>query len=486
MQEQIDFHSISLGDRGRTKYEGVEELADDIEAVGLIQPLVLQAWYNVDDLNDVKYLLNVGGRRYHALKLLIEQGRLPSTLYHATTCEPLRPGYILKGEATPLQNLLTEISENLRRHNLSWQDECRLLVKAYWVAKLEGSRNGEDILMRDFGHTLGCGYAKLQAAEVVIDELNKNPKRFESCDSIRAAYSLLLKENANFIAKLASEKILAKSNGGDAIATGAADSTKLPSDPTEGPSLVQSVSRPTVPFSEQFACCNGLTHLHLMIGRGLTVDHIITDPDYAVPVERLEAGSNDPAAGVAQDSIEASLKDLHSFLNHSYYVVKPSGFLIFFYDLDHHEKLQVWATGAGWLVQRWPLIWHKTDYRSNAAPSHNFCKNIEYAMVCRKPAATLAKVQMSSVISLPTGDAPKVFNHPFAKPEALWHRLYDAVAIKGQSVLDPFMGSATGPCAAATFGLQPFGTELKEEHFANAVVNLKRTYNKLLGPCDFN
>jgi len=210
-------------------------------------------------------------------------------------------------------------------------------------------------------------------------------------------------------------------------------------------------------------------------------DHIVTDPDYGISVDRLEASVGDAASGVAQATIQHSLDDLTRFLIQSERLIRPQGFCVFWYDLDHHEKLQELARDVGFRVQRWPLTWVKSDYRSNAAPSHNFCKNVEYAMVCRKPNAVLAQVQMSSVFSCPSLDTIRRFNHPFAKPIDVSKWIFNAIAIKGQTTYDPFLGSGAISVAAAQWGLRPMGSEINIDHYSNAVLNIQGAYRVLLG-----
>lgn len=480
MSQQIHLNDILLLNRGRTQYEGIEQLAEDILATGLIEPLVLTKTTPEDfpDLDSScdgpvpEHKLVAGGRRLTALRLLHTQKLIEPYVFHGTTCEPQRPGYILNGELTPFKQLLVEIAENQNRHNLPWQDELALIVRAYWVAFNKRMADGKDTLMRNIGHMLGVGYHNLQAALVVHDEVKRDPERFKTCSNIRAAYAQLLSEQSNAIAKLANEAKGGEPSAQPAVATTTAGTEK-------GPDEVQSLVRPTIPLTSRFLLTDGINFLDQCKRNGVQFDHIITDPDYAVAVEQLESNSDAQAKGVAQESVDDSLADLESFLELSFSCVRPGGFLIFWYDLDHHEKLQAWAKSAGWLVQRWPITWHVIDRRSNASPSTNFPKNEEWAMVCRKPSACLQKVQMTSVISLPIGNTTKQFGHPFAKPEALWSFLYSAVTIPGQQVLDPFMGSGSAPCSAAAFGLEPFGCEVKEDHFANAMVNLRRTYEKL-------
>jgi hypothetical protein len=479
---EIPFSSISLGERGRSEYTGIERLADSIRDNGLIQPLVLVPigplvngeppfpWPNPPNFG-----LDAGGRRYHALKLRLNRGEWNGTLYHASTSDPEHPGYVLKGEqfATPFQRAMTEIAENLDRSDPDWRDQVKMIVRAWKLAQSEHHANGEDILMRDFGSMIGVEYTKLQAAITVHDELIANPEKFKDCGGIRAACTKLLKMNLVDITKLQAAKSL-----------------------SEGPQLVQNLelgsgvsiqSEPqpiakakpiVIPLTTAFIRCDSLDY---MIGLpGPTFDHIICDPDYGVSVERLEANM-DTGSGVAQATVTDSLDTMRRFIPLAWKTIRDQGFLVMWYDLDHHEKLQALATSVGFAVQRWPLIWHKMDYRSNAAPAYNFTKNVEYAMVCRKPNAVLARAQTSTVFSAPSGTTARDFNHPFSKPPDVWRWIFSACCIKGQNFYDPFLGAGSSAVAGLDWGLKPMGSELDEGHYANALMNLQGVYKKLLG-----
>lgn len=188
------------------------------------------------------------------------------------------------------------------------------------------------------------------------------------------------------------------------------------------------------------------------------------------------------AAGIAQDSVEDSLSLLRRFFPLAYACLKPKGFLVLWLDQTHFEKLHAWATAAGFKAQRWMFIWHKTDYRSNASPQTNFTKDYEVALICRKGGATLAQVpQASSIYSCPSGLTARDFGHPFAKPPKVWQKLYSAIALPGESVYDPFMGSGSSVVAAIRQGLRPYGSELVESHFNNAILNIRKEYQERLG-----
>jgi len=213
-----------------------------------------------------------------------------------------------------------------------------------------------------------------------------------------------------------------------------------------------------------------------------SVDHIICDPDFAVSTERLEAGTTGAAEGVNQTSIDQSLSELHEFIGAAYSVIKERGFLAFFYDLDHHEKIGNWGRAAGFAVQRWPITWHKTDYRGNASPQHNTTKNEEWIYLMRKAGTVIAKdAPELSVWPIASASAAKEFGHPFAKPRELWKRLFDLCCIKGQTVLDPFAGSGSSTVSAIEWGLNPIACEIQEQHYNTLVLNCQKEYKKLVG-----
>ena len=448
---QIPFDSINLGERGRSSYNGIEQLAESIRLNGLVQPIVLDV-----DLN-----LVAGGRRYHALKLLGV-----TEVYHATTSNPERPGYVLKGEdeKSTLSNLLSEIAENLARVDLDWRDQLNLIVKAYKLATSEANSRGEELLKQDFALMIDVDYQELKAAIAIQEDVKAHPERYELVSSIRGAYAELLKENARYVSALAAQKTLAIT------------APPLMDSPDHEPSVPQET---VVNITSYFHRTNGLDFLGN--ARDETFDHIVTDPDYAIDVDTLSANSDYAAHGVNQETPEESLDDLGHFLIHAYRVLRPQGFCVFFYDLDHHEKLQMMAKSVGFRVQRWPLIWRKTDAYSNASPQSNFTKDVEYAMVCRKPSATLVSTQTSCVFECGSANVVKTLGHPFAKPFDLWRWIYNAIAIEGQSVCNPFVGCGSSAIAALRCGLRPTGCEIDEHFYNSLLINLQLEYTRLIG-----
>jgi hypothetical protein len=482
----IPFSSIDLGIRGRTEYKKIEELAESLEHNGLIQPIVLtkkerccERDYNNDGDCDHHpngtFALVAGGRRYHALQQLGV-----TELHHGVTSEPGRYGFLLRGESTVLSNLLTEIAENLDRSDVDWRDECKMIVRAAKLIRQESHANGHMILARDLGVILGCGYNNLITAEKIHDDLVAHPEDYVNVTGLRAAVQVIMKKDIQFLQSIQVERSL----------TNKAQSVPiLEEEKTFGDHIVDRVIASvspgpvtTIPLTSHFLNTDGIEWLW---EHPASVDHVICDPDFGVSVDRLMAKADMQAVGYAtgvnQKTVEQSLIEVDDMIHAAFGAIKEQGFLVMFFDMDHWEKLCGFAIHAGFAVQRWPLTWHKTDFRSNASPQSNFCKNEEWAMVCRKPGSVLATVQMSSVFSCPGDRIAKELGHPFCKPYELWTWIFQAVCLKGQTVFDPCVGAGSMAIAAIRFGLNPMGAEIQTVHYNSLILNLQKEYQKLLG-----
>jgi site-specific DNA-methyltransferase (adenine-specific) len=159
---------------------------------------------------------------------------------------------------------------------------------------------------------------------------------------------------------------------------------------------------------------------------------------------------------------------LEAFIPLAFRVLRDKGFCILFCDAMHFSWLHTHATSAGFTVCRWPLVWGKPT-AGNQAAGYNFTKATEFAIVLRKGNATLVEHQPLNYRVLPNDKGD--FDHPFAKPQALWHWLITAVSVPGQVILDPFAGSGSCPSACITAGRQWRAIELVPTHFTELLTH---------------
>lgn len=500
---EIPFSSIDPGVRARTQPQGIDELALDIEESGLIQPIVLvektpnltlayELEYQITLDPSQPYLLTAGGRRHCALSLLE-----CSTLFHGSTSDPLRPGFLVRGEAPLIDQLILEAKENQNRQDMDWRDQLKLIVRAWRLAKREADERGETIFKHIFGATLGVDQATLSISDRLYNHFIANPSRYADANSVYQAMSILTKDLADEVTRVA----IAKSMGTPAPQpSGLATKPNLSPaheliiqttgrianalSPGQSPLLLKTLDEQVISLSSAFLHTDALAFMEAQ--REPFCDHIICDPDYALAANVLDSHPNNRpgimADGIRQGSVVESLGELYKFITLSYKCLPDHGFLVFWYALDHHEKLLTVCKKVGFAVQEWPLIWNKIDFRgrSNAAPNQNFPKSTEFAMVCRKPGTVLAKVQNSCVFTTDGGSVTKALGHAYAKPFDLWRWIYHAVSVPGQTVFDPFVGSGSSAIAAIRFGLRPMGCEKDLDIYNKCIINLQSEYRKIL------
>src|SRR5437899_12221794 len=99
--DEININDVVVRDRVRKDMGSIDELANSIKAVGLIQPIVLTRARE----------LIAGERRLRALRELGVKH-----LVHAIH-------FVYNDEVDPLRLKGMEVEENLKRKNLSWQEE---------------------------------------------------------------------------------------------------------------------------------------------------------------------------------------------------------------------------------------------------------------------------------------------------------------------------------------------------------------------------
>lgn len=458
----IPFSSIIFGSRARTLYDGITELAESIRLRGNVTPIGLHP------LPDGTFLLVHGGRRYRAMESLGI-----TELDFGIFAVPGRGGYVIASpDSNESDDIMCELIENLHRESLDWRDELRLLVKGWRHEKRKADLNNDTLTFTTYAHIIGVPAADIKAANRVHDDLIANPERYKDCTTLLMAYRFTFCDVLKTLEAGMANNITTngRDNKPDTNSTEEANKTAATVESeTASPVVISLTSR--------FRLGNSLDYLETERPQ---FDHIICDPDFAISKERLDVGVNNVPGkmetGIAQKSIEGSLADLQRFLHCAFNSVR--NYCIFFYDLDHHEKCQQMAIVAGFKVQRWPIVWIKPGHQSNAAPQHNFTKNVEWAMVCRKDGATLATPGPATAIVLPKGNVEATFGHPFAKPIDLWTRIYSAVCRPGQTTFDPFGGAMSSVVAAIRFGLQPSAMELQEQHFNRGLLNVQEEYKR--------
>jgi hypothetical protein len=503
----LPLSSIIFGDRARKDYQGIEKLAESIQLDGLIQPIILSA---------TDFSLVAGGRRYHAIKTLDPA----AVFYHGVSSTPGTYGFLWAHELDPVKQWRLEFAENFNRQDFHWLEAARLMVRIHNTATAEAALAHSDwstaqtaTLMDPKGSVRRTHVQHAIKVIEAVDAVVGGDKELIAAPSLAAAVKILLeRKTAEAVARLVGNPSTPHVGGFTAADSRPSNPLADPSNwvvtdsskPVSGPNPAatnvldeldgEAPAKPTVAITEpakpevrvinqvEIPLSRLLYKGHAVdeiipafIKQGLTVKHIITDPPYGIDMDNLDENKGVKFV-VDEHDVDENLTLIEAFLPLAFQLLAETGFLIMWYDLDHHEKIRDWGTKAGFKVTRWPLIWQKLHPNRNQAPQYNPTKRTEVAMLMRKGNATLIKPVPSNVYTCDGLTERKMFDNPFAKPAELWKWLFEMVCLPGDTVCDPFMGGGSMPRAAANFGLRPIGMEKKELHFNRAVELMKETY----------
>lgn len=480
--QAILIHRDTLNREGRSRkeYGQLQELWDSFNQVGLIHPP------SVALMADGSYVLIAGGRRTAAMLL----------------------GGLIWIPVVNFENLsLADIAEmegeeNFKRLDMDWRERVIHISRAHALKTAENAEEGNRWGVRETGALLGVSTASVSHAYQVAAYLNTGDQEIINADSLKTAYQILLSRRlteavrisegftgaatkvtgTGFIGTIDLDKLLddevdAAMNGEVTLTDSTEPGVLNLSDftPKDQPQILETK---TFALSKLFFIGDCLELMPQFNAE--SVDHIVTDIPYGIEMENLERIKNLDTVVDTHDK-DQNVGMMLPFLQNSYRLLKPNGFCIFWYDLDHHEKLHRWAEEVGFKPQGWPLVWHKLHPCLNNAPTKNYTKNVEFAMVLRKGNASILTPQSSSLIAADNSAERKLYDNPFAKPALVWQFILKAIALKGQIVLDPYCGQMSSTRAAIDLGLTPMGIEIDEKHFYKGLHAVKA---KLMGICN--
>jgi ParB/RepB/Spo0J family partition protein len=507
---RVSLSQIRVSERFRKDYGDMSRLVDSIREIGLLQPLGVTKDFE----------LIFGGRRYAAAKTV---GLLEVPYVFVSECD------------TELTLRMMEFEENDNREPMTWQERCLLIDKIHSLTDREKSLAGERWSRKATGSMLGISEGNVQYCVTIAAHLaNKESKLWQATSLTEALTMLLQQKEDEANARLAAMSLSATlpptptptthdsilqdilQSSSSVAEDISAEREKVRAELAERMGIAEALGREVQAQGKCIACngtgksskgscclvCAGtgvakqgdefvipLSRL-LLNGDALSilstipeesVDHVYSDPPYGINMANLQQTGTgmDVSRTVNEHDVQENLQLLADAIPLLARVLRPAGFCLLFCDVVHFSWLCDRLREVGLKVQNWPLVWCKTTPCLNQAAQYNWTKATESVVVARKGNAILARPQPNNYI-LTASDAKDRFSHPFAKPTALHEWVLRAIAIHGQIVLDPFMGSGTIPCAAAKLGLSPRGIELVPEHFHEACNQLIVTYKEIL------
>jgi hypothetical protein len=388
-----------------------QELADDIEINGLLQPLVLKSF---DDPR-----LVIGGHRLRALEILAERG-VQQYNFNGNMCHIDRVPYVKVGDLPPEHLLRMEIAENVVRLALDWQDKATAIARLHALEQQRAAEQPDPIL-----HTARDTARKLQSLGDTRDAttINKEVLRAvtvaEHMDDPDVAAAKTLSEAWTVVRK----KSIALSN------------------------RVLSKLMELAPTTSRHIFYKGEFQRFQSAISGVSL--VLSDPPYGISADSWTSKFKntphqyDDSWYGARDIIWAILSDSYNFWT------LPQANLFMFCSPELWHIVRDMAEEAGWTTWPRPLIWKKSNEGIRPWGTQGFCYTYESVLWATKGEKGLIK-SIADVL-----EVYKVSNsereHGAQKPVDLYIKLIETCCHPGDIIFDPTCGSGTiFPAAEAT------------------------------------
>lgn len=404
--------------RFRSDFGDINELAESLKKHGLMHPIVVN---RLDNDPKFKYTLVAGERRLTAALLLCW------TEIEAT----------IKSDLSALQQKEMELEENIQRKDINWQERIESvrqmdeLKRAQFGERKPGDSSDKGWTIHDTAKLLNQSIGTVSQDLQLAKDLFENPELLKKIGKMPKQVARKIVEREKRTAKM--QKLVEKRE------------INLTTDLKLGSCLDHIKDIPT----SSIAC-------------------LITDPPWAVEgVNEVEKGNlsgkynNETALG---DENEMTLL-YESLIPELSRVLIPGAHFYMFFGIQWYDRLCRMLKLNNFTVHPSPLVWMKGRPTMIPNPYH-YVPGYELILTgCKNPQnRTLLKPCSNCLVDYPA-DAGAKRVHSLQKPIALMEMFINNSTSIGETVLDPFAGSAVVLKAAKKLGRKGIGFELNEDNF---------------------
>jgi ParB family chromosome partitioning protein len=405
----MNIDEVKVDARIRKDMGNIDELSNSISAVGLIQPIVL-ARTNV---------LIAGERRLRALRKLGV-----TDLHHAVH-------YIFNDELDDLKLKAMEIEENVKRKDLSWQEQViakkRLLETLQQIHGV--AKGGHPLHSEIIGATSG-GFGINKLAALLGETGAATSKDIELANLIEQVPQLAkadTKEAARRQAQL-----------GVAVAA----------------SLIQNKKNPPKLGDQKWVLYEGEFQQNAPLISDASIDLVLMDPQYGEDSQGMGPNSKPLLAKAFIDSRKETVELLHELAFHSFRVLKENRFCATFFGFRLYSDIVTAFKLAGFEVDETPLIWVKNTV-INTSPYTRYGRSYEPILLARKGQPKLTNPAQRDVITIQnviTRSVSETKYYHAQKPIELMEKLVRDLSLPQATVVDFTAGSGSTGVASLMSG----------------------------------
>lgn len=413
----LEATKLSVNERQRKEFEAgaMDELLKSIMDEGLLHPIVV----NLTDGG--VYELVAGERRARAIQMLHNMFEVITYGGHTIPLGTI-PATILT-DMTEEQKFSAELSENLKRRDLTWQEKTAALSKLHAMRK---GVNPEQTYEQT-------------ASEVKKAKGDSKPVQSNERMEVREAEIIEPFLNDEDVAKAKSSKEALK-----------IINKKLMKD------FDDALDLSTI---EGYGEEQVHTLLHLDMREFVSepvFDLVITDPPYGIGVEKFGGAQAKKHEYSEEGYIELYSQTAEIVTK----VCKPAAHVYIFLDIDMFHETREYMEEQGWTVRRTPLVWDKGP-RGHLADGGvlGYRRASEFILYAYRGGKQCNGLQSDVLRVVDHSET----HHAAQKPTELYRILMQQSANIGDKVLDLFAGSGVVFSAADEEGLIATGVESNEE-----------------------
>jgi len=400
--------------------EELQDLADSIKLVGLLNPIVI----------DEDNTLLAGMRRLCAYVLngapAIEATRL--------------------GDLTELQQRIVELEENVRRVDLRWDDQVKLIAE---IDRLKRVEFGE----ATSAPTTAQGKSKGKEQEGWSQE---KTAALVGKDRSTVSRSINLAEALNMIPQLSAcksaDEAQKKFDGMlEQLATQELMKRVAEEDGTQTEKTIVKLVEENYIVGD---CLLGMRELQDNDRRLVMAE---VDPPYGIALQEKRQGR------MRESYNEIGLEDYPQFLltaaKEVFRILAPDAWCVWWYGHEHQALVYQTLTHIGFQVDKIPCTWVKNKGQTNQ-PDRYFARGWEPFFLCRKGKPLMHKRGRLNVFAYP-GVSDQRRTHDTERPFDLIHDIISTLCLpKSGTVLVPFMGSGNTMRAALAHGMKALGWDI--------------------------
>lgn len=432
-----DIH-VDRENRQRKTLVGIEELADSIRKNGLINPITVTR----------SLQLIAGERRYEAHKLL--------------GFDHISVQYL--EDLSEAEQQIIELEENAKRVDLDWKDRVDAVYRFHHLQKAQN----EEWSLTDTGDALGVDRRDVGRWMLVAQQLKDGVKEVMEAPKMSTAVNAAQRK-----AERAKANILQNLNSDLSAVSGAPAAPKLdtiPAQPlqSEGKSQTEEIPA-SEPPSRNVDILNLDFHHWAQEVREVPFNFLHCDFPYGVNAGDTIGYSKASTLGKYDDDAKTYFSLLETLTRLQDNFLSPSCHMMFWFSMDYYNETEEIFKAAGWRVDKFPLIWAKSD---NAGimpdPNRGPRRIYETAFFCTRGDRKVVK-PISNLSWQPT---TKNY-HTSEKSYDMLSHFFRMIVDEHSRVLDPTCGSGMALKAAEAAGAQYcLGLEKDAEFAQRAKENL--------------